>query len=323
MNKNKALAVISVLIYSAILLLLYKTLYAFEDAENMLCYFAKCASLGLLISVMIIGFICIIMFHEAISPYCRKFAKFRYLLYQLVRRDFLAKYKRSVLGIMWSFLNPLFMMTIMVIVFSNVFRFDIANFPVYVLSGQIVFSLFNEATTSAMASIIGNASLIKKVSLPRYIFPLSKVMSALINFLFSLVALLLVMVFTKTSVHLSALVVPLPVLYVFVFALGIGLFLSAEQVFFRDVGYLYNLLIFAASYFTPLFYPISIIPDKYRWIVFFNPLYHYVSIFRTVVLDGQFPSLWQHIVCILLSLTSLIMGMYAFFRKQDRFILYI
>jgi len=211
----------------------------------------------------------------------------------------------------------------MTIVFSSIFRFDVQNYPVYLLSGQLIFTLFSEITNTCMFSVLASAPLMKKVNTPKYIFPLSKAISALINFFFSTIALLIVMFATGSPIYSTILLVPLPVLYIFVFSLGIGLILAAAIVYFRDMSYLYGVLITAVTYITPLFYPISIIPDHFKWLISINPLYHFVECFRTVAIYGGVPSLWQNLVCILLALVSLISGIIIFYRQQDRFILYV
>lgn len=277
----------------------------------------------LLLSILIAGISFFFLERKRFKPYVSKLYQYRTLLGLLVQRDFTAKYKRSVLGVLWSLINPLATMMIMTIVFSTIFRFDIENFPVYLLSGQVIFILFSESTNMCMNSILASSALIKKVSVPKYIFPLSKAISSLVNFGFSLLALILVMLITKAPFHLSLLAVVLPIFYIFVFSLGVGMMLSCLMVFFRDIGYLYGILMTALSYLTPLFYPISIIPDQYRVLVSLNPLYHFVECFRTVVLYGGLPSLWQNAVCALLALTALFTGLFMFYKSQDRFILYI
>jgi len=279
--------------------------------------------LAVLFSIIVNIFIYICKNKDELCPYYLKFKKYIPLLTQLVRRDFLAKYKRSILGVLWSLLNPLMTMLILTIVFSFVFRFDIANFPVYLLSGQIIFTLFSESTNLAMSSILSNASLIKKVSIPKYIFPLSRCLSSLVNFVFSFIALILVMVVTRAQFHISMLYCPIVILYAFAFSTGIGLILSAAVVFFRDINYLYGILLTAVTYFTPLFYPIEIIPDRFRWIISLNPLYHMVECFRTCTIYGGIPTLWQNLVCALLALVSMGVGLAVFYRKQDDFILYV
>lgn len=304
------------------LLLHYPNLFA-EVGDSLLWIRIRCLLLAVLLSSVISIAVHALSNRKQLLPYFQKLKKFMPLLYQLVRRDFLAKYKRSVLGVLWSLLNPLFTMIILTIVFSFVFRFDIDNFPVYLLSGQIIFTLFSETTNMSMSSIMAAAPLMKKVNVPKYIFPLSKALSSLVNFLFSFLALLLVMAFTGESFRLTMLYIPVVVFYAFVFSTGIGLILSSAVVFFRDINYLYGILLTAVTYFTPLFYPIEIIPDHFRWIISLNPLYHMVECFRTCAIYGEIPTLWQNLVCVLLALVSLGIGLTVFYRKQDDFILYI
>jgi len=295
----------------------------FEAGENAFWNFARCVLFATMASVILTGIALFVTQRKLLNPYFQKFLKYRPLLFQLVRRDFLAKYKRSVLGVLWSLLNPLFTMLVMTIVFSFVFRFEIENFPVYLLSGQIIFTMFSEATNLCMGSVISAAPLIKKVSVPKYIFPISRALSSLINFVFSFVALILVMLITKAPFHLSMIYCVIPVLYVFIFSTGVGLILSSAVIFFRDITYLYGIFLTAITYFTPLFYPISIIPDHFRWIISLNPLYHMVECFRTCAIYGGIPTLWQNLVCLTIAVLSLGIGLFVFIRKQDRFILYI
>ena len=276
-----------------------------------------------MISLLILGVAFFALERKRIRPYLVKLVQYRSLLFLLVQRDFTSKYKRSVLGVLWSILNPLATMLVMTVVFSTIFRFDIKNYPVYLLSGQVVFLLFSESTNMCMQSILASSALIKKVSVPKYIFPLSKAISSLVNFGFSLIALFLVIVITRAPIYGSLLAIWIPVAYVFVFSLGIGMILSCMMVFFRDINYLYGILITTLSYLTPIFYPISIIPEKYMFLVSINPLYHFVECFRTVVIYGGVPTLWQNTICLLLALLALGAGLLLFYKSQDRFILYI
>ena len=163
---------------------------------------------------------------------------YRNLLQQLVERDVKLKYRRSFLGYLWSILNPLMIMMIMVIVFSNMFRFDIQHYPVYLIIGQTVFNFVSESTNQAMWSITGNASLLKKTYVPKYIFTLSKVTSSCVNMLFSLGAMLIVLFVCRVPLNWYMLFIPVIILPVSVFSTGIGLFLSQATVFFRDVLYI-------------------------------------------------------------------------------------
>jgi ABC-2 type transport system permease protein len=208
-------------------------------------------------------------------------------------------------------------------VFSHLFRFDIENFPVYFLSGLIIFSFFSEATSISMNSIISNSSLINKVYMPKYIFPVSKVLSSAINLGFAFVALMMVMMVTNVNISATILLFPIAFLYVIVFTLGFSLILSTLAVFFRDVIHLYGVLLMAWMYFTPIIYPINIIPEKYLIILRLNPMYYLVEYFRHLSIYSTMPSLELNIYCLLISLTSLVIGLVVFKNYQNKFIMYI
>lgn len=253
----------------------------------------------------------------------KNFIKYNNLLNQLVSRDIKVKYKKSILGILWTLLNPLLNMIVLSIVFSNIFKNNIENFPVYLITGQVIFSFFSESTNLSMDSIVVNASLIKKVYIPKYMFPLSKVMSSFVNLLFSLIAVIIIMYTMNVKIEISILFMPILFIYVFTFSLGISLILSSLNVFFRDVRHLYGVLLTAWSYLTPIFYPIDIIPIEFKWIVENNPLYVMITYFREIVLYGQIPTLQMNIDCILSCVLSLTIGAIVFYKSQDKFILHI
>lgn len=253
--------------------------------------------------------------------YIDNFLKFKPLLSQLVKRDIKVKYRRSVLGLLWTVLNPLLMMCVLTIVFSNVFKFDIDNFPVYLLCGNIVFSFFNEATTVAMSSILCNGALLKKVYVPKYLFPLSKVISSFVNLISSVIALVIVLIFTGTRIQFSIIFSFLPVAYVFVFALGIGLLLSAAVVFFRDILHFYSVILTVMMYMTPIFYPMSILPDGVYQIVDANPITRFVVMLRKCILYGKIPSLGDNLWCIAVCSITLLVGIFTFWKCQDKFVL--
>jgi ABC-type polysaccharide/polyol phosphate export permease len=241
----------------------------------------------------------------------------------MIKRDFVARYRKSVLGVLWSLLNPVLMMLVMAMVFSYFFSQQIENYPVYLLSGLILYSFFNESTTLAMNSIINNEGIIKKVYVPKYVFPLSRVMSSLVNLLFAFIAYLIVFTITGASFKWTMLLIPIPIIYIFTFALGIAMLMSAMAVFFRDLRHLYSVLLLLWMYFTPIFYPVEIIPE---WLVPYyglNPLFHFVDYLRLLALHGIVPDLWSNMVCIAFSLASVCIGVYVFMLKQDRYILYL
>ncbi len=249
--------------------------------------------------------------------------RYRWLLQELIVRDLKIKYRRSFLGYLWSLLNPLLLMIVLTIVFSQMFRFDIPNFPVYLLAGQLIFGFYSEATTMAMHSILGSAALIKKIYLPKYIFPVSRVLSSFTTMTFSLVALFIVMFATKSELHITIVILPVVLFYVLVFSIGIGLILSVLVVYFRDIKYLYSVFLTALNYLTPIFYPVSILPVWLREALVFNPLYNYVEMFRKVVLYGVWPGIYEHMICFGIAFITLIIGLLIFKRYQRDFILFI
>lgn len=251
--------------------------------------------------------------------------QFRYLLSQLVGRDFKVKYKRSVLGVLWSILNPLLMMTVMSLVFTNIFKFQIEglNYLVYLMTGLVFFNFFAEATNLAMSSIVGNFNLITKVYVPKYIFPLSKVILSLINLGFATIALYAIIIFTGEGISFAHLLLPFDFICIFLFALGVALFLAAFSVFFRDMFYIYGIVLTLWTYLTPIMYPLTIIPESYRFLFKLNPLFQYIDYARTIILSAQVPSLKQHLICLGMSLISLAFGVWFFRRRQYDFIYYI
>lgn len=249
--------------------------------------------------------------------------EYRALLVELVKRDIKKKYRRSVLGILWSMLNPFLTMLIMAMVFSSFFKFAIANFPVYLLTGQLIFNFYSEATGTAMGSILENAALIKKVYVPKHIFPIARVLSSCVNFILSLPGLILVIVITKAPIKISVLFSIIPVLYVLFFCFGIGLLLASVTVYFRDMFHLYGVLLTAISYLTPLFYPKEIVPEKYMFLIRMNPMVYFVDLFRDMVYYGKMPTLNEHLNCIFIIIISLFAGVVVFNMNKKKFILHI
>ncbi len=253
--------------------------------------------------------------------YIENFRKYRPLLEELVSRDVKIKYRRSVLGVFWTLLNPLLMMIVLSVVFSNLFKFDIENFPLYLLSGQVIFNFFNDATSNAMSAIIGNAALIKKVYVPKYMFVLSRVISSVINLLASCVALFLVMIATRAELHWTMLFAWVPVLLLIGMSLGIGLFLAAITVKFRDVMHLYSVLMTVLMYLSPVIYPMSILPEWLKDAVMLNPLTNIIVMFRELVIYDTMLNPEALILAVVQTGLCLAVGIYVFYKKQDGFIL--
>lgn len=251
------------------------------------------------------------------------FLKYRFLLQDLILKDIRIKYRKSVLGILWSVLNPLLMMLVITAVFENIFRVKIENFPIYYLSGAVMFNFFSEATITGMSSVLQAGSLIKKVYVPKYIFPLEKTLFAFVNFLFSLIAVLLIYLILGHPLYWTALLFFVPTLYLLIFATGIALILSCWSVYFRDVIHLYGVILTAWTYLTPIVYPFDALPAKMQFLMRFNPMFYYVDYFRQVTMYGTVPNFMTNLICIVVSLVSMVVGLLVFKRNQDRFILYI
>lgn len=245
------------------------------------------------------------------------------LMQELVKRDLKVKYRRSFLGYLWSLLNPLMMMCIMSFVFSSIFQSTVPNFPLYLICGQTLWSFFNESTSMAMHSVLQNGALIKKVYIPKIIFPLSRVLSSFVTMSFSLIAILIVMLFTQATIYWTVLLFWVPLTFLFSFCCGIGMILSALSVYFRDITHLYGVLMMAWMYATPIFYDAAVLPENVRGVLAWNPMYFYITFFRDVIVYGQVPSLDLWMICTACSIAVLSIGLVIFKKLQKNFILYI
>lgn len=252
------------------------------------------------------------------------FYQYRFLMEQLVAKDIKLKYRRSFLGYVWSILNPLMIMVIMVIVFSSMFKSDIENFPVYLIIGQTLFNFMSESTNQAITSITGNAALLKKTYVPKYVFTVSKVTSSFVNMLFALGALVIVFLVCRVTPNIYYLLIPIVLIQEYLFCLGLGMLLAQGSVFFRDIQYIYSALITAWMYLTPMFYPITLLPETLRKVVMaVNPMYFYIAEFRQIVLECRMPDPYLMIAGTVAAFGMLGLGTWAFLKTQDKFILYI
>ena len=249
--------------------------------------------------------------------------RYKPLIRELVIRDLKVKYRRSVLGYFWSLLKPLLMMTVMTIIFSTMFKSDLDNYPLYLICGQTLWTFFSESTDMAMYSVLQNGSLIKKVYIPKYIFPISRVFSSFVTMLFSLAAILVVMLFTKAELHISILLCPIPLFFLLIFCTGISMILSSLAVYFRDITHLYGVITMAWMYATPVFYPLTAVPENVIRLIKINPMYHYINFFRELTLFGHIPGINTWIGCICSSAVSLVVGLIVFKKLQKNFILYL
>lgn len=253
-----------------------------------------------------------------------------YILKQLVGKDFKLKYRRSFLGVLWSVLNPLLMMIVMAAVFSTFFvglrGENIVNYPLYLILGNITFGLMNDATSSSLTSIIGSASLLKKVKIHRSVFPIQKVLFALVNFSFSLIAVAIVMLWFRIMPTWHILWLPVGLALLILFCMGVGLALSALSVFFRDVIHLWSVVMTAWTYATPLFWDISMIDGMgafMQTILRANPMYAYVMFMRDIFLYQTSPSAAVLLSCTFWAVIAMVIGYLIFHKTEHKFILYI
>ncbi len=245
------------------------------------------------------------------------FAEKKFLLKQLIKKDLTSKYKDSVLGVAWSFLNPLLIMLVFTAIFSMIFGRQIENYPVYFLSGRIIYDFYKSATQGAMRSIKGNSNLLKKIYVPKIMFIISKICYELINFFISFIILFGVMVVTGASFHITTIFAVIPLFLLVILIFGIGLILAVCNTYFTDVGHLYNVFTLILMYASALFYPIEIVPVTVQKIFTLNPIYCAVVAFRESVLYGIMPNTYSIIYLAVFAFMTLGIGM-ILFRMYDK-----
>lgn len=251
------------------------------------------------------------------------FQKYRFLLNQLVKRDIKIKYRRSVLGIFWSFLEPLLMMIVLTILFSTFFKRGIPNFPVYYLTGMLMYSFFAGGSNTAMRSIKSSAGILKSVYVPKYMYSLSSILSNFVTFSLSLIVLLVVMAATHVDFTIYIIFAILPIIALLLLTIGAGLILATINVFFRDTEHLYGVFLTLLMWSMPIFYPANIVPESFRFIQDYNPLYAIISCCRSSFLYGTLYNPYDLLFAMISGIIALIIGIMVFYKYQDRFILYI
>ncbi len=264
------------------------------------------------------------------TKYIKTFMRYRYLLMNFIERDIKVKYRRSVLGLLWSVLNPLLMMAVISTVFSTVMRISVANFHLYYLTAAVVYNFISEATNGAMTSVFTSGAIMKKVYIPKYIFPLEKVLFSFVNMLFSLIAVLIVIIITmvvnpgSVSFSWTMLLFPIPLIMALIFSFGLGLLLAAATVFFRDIMHLYGVFLTAWMYATPIIWDMASMQNPLiLTIMKFNPMYYYVTFFRDVMIYNRVPSIPFMLAGLACAVVMLLIGLAVFKKKQDMFVLYM
>lgn len=212
-----------------------------------------------------------------------------FVIRELTSREIKRKYSRSKLGVIWSVLNPLLFMLVISLVFSKMFSRSIENYPIYYLCGNIMWSLFTQSTNSAMTCLVDNKNMLIKVRLPMEIFILSRVYTAFVNFLYSLIAFVLMLAVFRITPHITLIFFPVIVLFMLMFALGISFILATAYVFFGDIKHLYSVLLTLWMYLSALFYPVSSLPDMLQEIIGYNPVFVYINALRNIVMYAAWP----------------------------------
>jgi ABC-2 type transport system permease protein len=244
--------------------------------------------------------------------------QYRDLISQLIRRDIVARYKRSVLGIAWTMVQPLGMMVVLTIVFSQLFSL-VKGYPVYLLSGLLAWTFFSQTTNAAIHQIVWGGALLNRIYMPRTAFTISAIGTGVVNLLLSLIPLGLIALVVDHPLRLSILFLPISILLLAAFALGIGLLLSTLAISFPDVADMYQIVLLGWMYLTPVIYPEQIVPDSYRFVFVLNPMYHLLRVFREPIYDGVLPDGRTLVLGVIIALATLITGWLLFSWRADRF----
>lgn len=252
-----------------------------------------------------------------------KLKKHQFLFEELVKRDFKQKYKRTVLGMGWSILAPLLTLLVMKLIFGHFFGHRITHYTIYLFCGNLLYSYFKEATSGSMNSLVSNANIFTKINVPKYLFLLSKNVSSLINFGLTLCIFFVFVLADDIPVTPLFLMLLFPVCCLIILNIGIGLTLSALFVFFRDISYLYNIFTLLLMYASAIFYQITIVPAKYRFVFYLNPVYCYIEYFRKIVLESKVPSIEYHLLCAFYAFLFLFIGGWMYKKYNHKFLYYV
>lgn len=256
------------------------------------------------------------------SPLAEEFfalVKYRELIRQFVSRSIKTRYKRSVLGVLWTLLNPLLTMIVLTIIFSQVFRFAIDYYPVYVLSGLVVWNFYSSATSGAMSDMLWSGNLLGRIYMPKSVFAVSAVGTGLVNLLLSLIPVFLIMLVLSVPITSALITLPLSILILAAFSLGMGLMLSTLAVFFGDMEPVYNVLLTIWFYATPIIYPLSMIP-RYEWLIRLNPLYYMLELVREPLYSGVIPEPSVWLIAASLALIAMVIGGYVFTSRANEYV---
>jgi ABC-2 type transport system permease protein len=247
----------------------------------------------------------------------------RALIWALALKELKLRYKRSVLGFLWALLNPALMMVVLTIVFSTILRFNIPHYAIFLLSVLLPWTFFSQSIAYGVECIVSNGELIKKVAVPKLVFPVAAVISNIVNLLLSLIPMALVVLLLGHPFYATWLYLPVPILALVLFTLGVTCLCAAANVFYRDVAHIVQIVLSAWFYFTPIIYALDFVPPHMQWLFKLNPISYVMNGFRLAVYYGQLPRLQSIIASFVCGIAALLIG-FAFFRKyQDEFVYYV
>lgn len=252
-----------------------------------------------------------------------KLNKNRFLLEELIKRDFKKKYKRTVLGMVWSVLSPLLSLMIMNLVFKRLLGNNIEHYTIYLFSGQLVFSYFTDATNGGMSSLMENSDIFTKVNIPKFLFLISKNVSTLINFGLTLAVFFIFVAIDGIAFTTKFFLLLYPIFCLIIFNIGIGLILSAFFMFFRDIEYLYGVATQLLMYLSAIFYSIDTFPEIGRFMFLLNPIYLYIRYFRKIVLENTVPTIQFHLLAAAYALIAVVLGAYIYKKYNHKFLYYV
>jgi ABC-2 type transport system permease protein len=249
--------------------------------------------------------------------------RYRELIWALALKELRVRYKRSVLGFLWALLNPALLMVVLTLVFGTIMRFSIDHYAVFLLSMLLPWTFFSQSLAYSVESIVGNGDLLKKVRVAQIVFPIAAVVSNIINFVLSLLPLMLLIALMRFPLHWTWLYLPIPMLALFLFTLGTAFFFATINVFYRDVSHIVQILLSAWFYFSPVIYSLDFVSSKYRWLFRINPMLYVLNGFRLAIYYGMLPSLKSVGMSLACGITALLIGFAVFRRYQNSFVYYV
>lgn len=250
-------------------------------------------------------------------------AQYRPLLGELILRNLKTRYKRSLLGVAWTMLNPLLTMLVLTIVFSHLFAYNVPQYPVYLLSGLLLWNFFAQTTVAAMRELVWSGGILKRIFIPRALFAVAAIGTGVVNLILALVPLGIIVLLSGSHFSLALLFLPIAIILASMFALGVGLCLSTLAVFFTDVMDMYQILLLAWMYLTPIFYPLEMLAPKFHWLIRANPMYYILESFRMPIYLGVLPDPSILAGATISAVVALLVGSWIFVRKSDEFAYYL